>query len=81
MNAHFTFKDCKLILGGHSKGGNLALVAAMYSNFLVRNKIIEIYSYDGQGLLEEQLNSSRYNFDMEILLILRITPSVTKYFT
>ena len=60
MNAHFTFKDCKLILGGHSKGGNLSLVAAMYSNFLVRNKIIEIYSYDGQGLLEEQLNSSRY---------------------
>ena len=60
MNAHFTFKDCKLILGGHSKGGNLALVAAMYSNFLVKNKIIEIYSYDGPGLLEEQLNSSRY---------------------
>ena len=60
MNAHFTFKDCNLILGGHSKGGNLALVASMYSNFLVKNKIIEIYSYDGPGLLEEQLNSSRY---------------------
>lgn len=60
MNAHFTFKDCKLILGGHSKGGDLALVAAMYSNFLVKNKIIEIYSYDGPGLLEEQLNSARY---------------------
>ena len=60
INGHFTFKDTKLILGGHSKGGNLALVAAMHSNFIVRGKIIEIYSYDGPGLLLEQLNSSKY---------------------
>ena len=60
INRHFTFKDTKLILGGHSKGGNLALTSAMYANFIVRNKILEIYSYDGPGLLLEQLNSSRY---------------------
>ena len=56
----FTFKDCKLIVGGHSKGGNLALVSAMYTNFIVRNKIINIYSYDGPGLLRGSLHSKRY---------------------
>ena len=56
----FTFKNSKLILGGHSKGGNLALVAAMHTNFLVRNKIINIYSYDGPGLLRRNLHSKRY---------------------
>lgn len=60
LNAHFTFKDCKLILGGHSKGGNLALASAMYANFIVRNKIVKIYSYDGPGLLKEELNSNRF---------------------
>ena len=32
----------------------------MYSNFIVRNKLLEVYSYDGPGLLLEQLNSPRY---------------------
>lgn len=56
----FTFKNCNLILGGHSKGGNLALVSAMYTNFIVRSKIINIYSYDGPGLLKNFLHSNRY---------------------
>lgn len=60
LNGHFTFKDCKLILGGHSKGGNLALVAAMYANFIVRKKIIEVYSYDGPGILKEMVDSNRF---------------------
>lgn len=60
LNKHFTFKNCKIIIGGHSKGGNLALVSAMYSNFLVRNKIKEIYSFDGPGLMFEQLNSKKF---------------------
>ena len=56
----FTFKNVKLIVGGHSKGGNLALVGSMYTNFLVRWKIKQVYSNDGQGLRDEQLNSWRY---------------------
>ena len=39
LNKHFTFNTKKLIVGGHSKGGNLALVASMYSNIFVRSKI------------------------------------------
>ena len=60
LNKNFTFSNCKIILGGHSKGGNLALVSAMYSNFLVRRKIINIYSYDGPGLMKAQLESKQY---------------------
>ena len=56
----YTFKNAKLIIGGHSKGGNLALVSSMYTNFLVRWKIKKIYSNDGMGLRDEQMNSRKY---------------------
>lgn len=56
----FTFKRVEIIIGGHSKGGNLSLVASMYTNFLVRRKIKEVYSYDGPGLLKKYLNTRKY---------------------
>lgn len=56
----FTISNAKLILGGHSKGGNLALVSAMYSNFFVKVRIKKIYSNDGPGLRKEQFESKRY---------------------
>lgn len=60
LNKYFTFSNRKLIVGGHSKGGNLALVAAMYANIFVRNKIIKVYSNDGQGLKKSEIESKRY---------------------
>ena len=60
LNKHFTFKKCSIIVGGHSKGGNLSLVASMYCNQLVRNKIVEIYSFDGPGLTKKMIDSNRY---------------------
>lgn len=59
INRTIRLKDKKVIVGGHSKGGNLALVAAMNCNFWLRNKIIKVYSNDGPGLLEEELNSPK----------------------
>lgn len=56
----FTMSKKRMILGGHSKGGNLALVAAMYTNFLVQSKIIRVYSNDGPGLRKAQFESSKY---------------------
>jgi len=53
MNKHFTFMRKSLIVGGHSKGGNLALVASMYANVFVRMKIKMIYNGDGPGLLDK----------------------------
>ncbi len=54
LNRNYTFSTKKLIIGGHSKGGNLALVAGAYSNFFVRKKIKMIYNFDGPGLLEKE---------------------------
>lgn len=54
------FSKRKYILGGHSKGGNLALVAGMYANPLVRKKIIRIISNDGPGLRLKELESKKY---------------------
>lgn len=60
VNRNFLFRRKKIILGGHSKGGNLALVAGMYANFLVKDKIINIYNNDGPGLLRKQFESKEY---------------------
>lgn len=56
----FILKNVKLIVGGHSKGGNLALVSSMYANHFVKKKIINIYSNDGQGLRKAQIDSNYY---------------------
>ncbi len=60
LNHNFLFSNKKIIVGGHSKGGNLALVSAMYCNYFVNNKIIKVYSNDGQGLRKSQIESKNY---------------------
>lgn len=60
LNDNFTFSNKRLIVGGHSKGGNLALVAAMNANPIVRNKIDEIVNADGPGLLDKEYKSTKY---------------------
>lgn len=37
----------KIRVGGHSKGGNLAIFAASFANKKVQNKIINVYNNDG----------------------------------
>ncbi|MBQ0059465.1 MAG: DUF2974 domain-containing protein [Lachnospiraceae bacterium] len=46
-----------LYIGGHSKGGNLAVYAAAYASDEVKNRIVTIFSNDGPGFLQE-INSS-----------------------
>ncbi len=60
INKNFLFTNKKIILGGHSKGGNLALVSGMYANFFIKRKIINIYNNDGPGLINKQFNSKKY---------------------
>lgn len=40
-------------VGGHSKGGNLAMYAAMMCDDAVRERIVQIYNNDGPGFCEE----------------------------
>lgn len=52
----FLTKSGKYFLGGHSKGGNLAMFAAIHAPRESRESILGIYNHDGpglRGLLEE----------------------------
>lgn len=42
-------------IGGHSKGGNLAIYAAAYCDENIQNHIMEVYSNDGPGFMKEFL--------------------------
>ena len=73
INKHFLLGRKKIILGGHSKGGNLAIVAGMYANYFIKKRIINIYNNDGPGFRIEQLNSKQYkNIENKII---RIVPN------
>ena len=52
--------DNTIYVGGHSKGGRLALLSSMYLPKLKRNKVKKIYSFDGPGLSEKQFKSKEY---------------------
>ena len=47
----------RLMTGGHSKGGNLAVYAAACCDEAVQGRILRIYSHDGPGFLAEMLTS------------------------
>lgn len=47
-------------IGGHSKGGNLAVYAAMNCDPSVQERIIKIYSMDGPGFRPEVLKDTNY---------------------
>lgn len=47
-------------IGGHSKGGNLAVYAGVFCTEGIRDRIVCIYSNDGPGFDEEVLNMPAY---------------------
>ncbi len=49
-----------IILGGHSKGGNLAVYATMFAKDSIKKRIIAVYSHDGPGFSKEVINSQTY---------------------
>lgn len=55
-------KHCKgeLRVGGHSKGGNLAVYAAAHSSGEVQERIARVYSHDGPGFLGAVLRSGEF---------------------
>ena len=55
-----TRKIGKFILGGHSKGGNLAVFTALKSNKRVKKKIQKVYNHDGPGFLPEVISEEEY---------------------
>lgn len=47
-------------MGGHSKGGNLAVFAAMSSSMGLQERILQVYSHDGPGFKPQVL--ARYEY-------------------
>ena len=60
LNEHWRDSDVPLILGGHSKGGNLAMYAAAKCLPEIRARIRAVYSNDGPGFLDAFIESEDY---------------------
>ena len=50
----------KLILGGHSKGGNLAVYSALFCDKKIKRKIIDIINADGPGFDKSVTETENY---------------------
>ncbi len=50
----------KVYIGGHSKGGNLAVYSAVKCKKLFRRSILHVYNFDGPGFSKEFIESERY---------------------
>ena len=47
------YKNKKIRIGGHSKGGNVAVYSAITANKEIQNMIIKVYNYDGPAFSKE----------------------------
>ncbi len=49
-----------IIVGGHSKGGNIAVYSAMKCDPAIQNRILDVYSHDGPGFKDSVFNTPEY---------------------
>lgn len=54
------FIDRKVMVGGHSKGGNLAVYAALEAPLYLRKKIVKVFNNDGPGVPIHIFNTKRH---------------------
>ena len=50
----------KYCIGGHSKGGNLAVYSGVFCNPKLQRKITNIYNFDGPGFNRKMVNDEAY---------------------
>lgn len=61
IKKHFQLKKGRpIIIGGHSKGGNLAIYAGCFCQSSLQENIQCIYNYDGPGFQDELIQSPQY---------------------
>lgn len=60
--------DKEVYVGGHSKGGNLAVYSAMMTDLKKQNKILKVFNNDGPGFPYLILNSKRYSIIKEKII-------------
>lgn len=50
----------RLLVGGHSKGGNVAVYSSMECHISIQDRIIGVYTHDGLGFKDEVFSSENY---------------------
>ena len=53
-------ENLKIFVGGHSKGGNLAIYAAAFCDLKFQEKIVTVYNNDGPGFSENIVDTEEY---------------------
>jgi len=54
------YTKSKIRIGGHSKGGNLAMYASVFASDKVKNRIISVYNNDGPGFGDDITQTAEY---------------------
>ena len=63
-------KKRKLIVGGHSKGGNLAIYSSVFCDAKTQKQITKVYNFDGPGFEQNILQSQEFS---------KMLPKLTTY--
>ena len=79
INETIKKKDKIIYIGGHSKGGNLAMCASMYAKLDIKKRINVIYNNDGPGFNIEQFNSKEWNNIQNKLITLSPEDGIIAY--
>lgn len=61
LNRVASYTNGDFYVGGHSKGGNLAVYGAMFCEERTREKILHVYNHDGPGFRPEILEKGHFN--------------------
>ena len=54
------YPEKMLFVGGHSKGGNLAVYSSIFCSDEVKERIVRVYNNDGPGFLRDVVESDEY---------------------
>ena len=57
----YLYPNANFIIGGHSKGGNLASYAAIYASDAIKDRIFRVYNNDGPGFIKEKIDYEKYH--------------------
>lgn len=60
INKNIKWHDTLVFVGGHSKGGNLAISSILNVKWFKRLKVKYIFNFDGPGFFKNIINSSKY---------------------
>ena len=59
-NASSAFKKSEIFVGGHSKGGNLAVYASASLSEKAKKNLVQVYNFDGPGFSQNDLDSDKF---------------------